>query len=74
MSLFNLPAREKENLRLNSCYWWLATFKLCTPANIDVAALAVCGIHHILRMKPFSLRNMCRATRSNSTGPTCVAA
>ena len=69
MSFFNPPAKEKENLRQNCRYWRLATFKLCTPANIDVAVLADCGIHHILRINPFSLRSMCRATKSKSTGP-----
>lgn len=49
-------------------YWWLATWRLCTPANRYVPTLTLCGTHHMWRMKPFWLRIIRRLTKSNTVG------
>jgi len=70
---FEDSSRQGKKSSLAFCYGRPATFRLCTPERIDVAVLMDCGAHHVRRNTVYWLRYMCRASRSNSTGPTCNA-
>ena len=67
----DLRSIETDSRSLIAC---LLRCKLCTPEKIESPALMVCGIHQTRRNSGYSLRCIWRASRSNRTGPTCVAA
>src|ERR1700735_4191853 len=74
--LFLSSPPEKDFLQIDTtfAYGCPTTFKLCTPEKIETPVLTDCGTHHVRRTKSYWLRCMRRASTSNRTGPTCIAA